>query len=91
MKRLTLLLLLGQIKAIKLNQRFIEDIPDEDADLLNDDDDTPPATSKVATKTEVHQRSDPIFGSNGIDERLKTPIVTDEQKLEADLASRKPI
>lgn len=39
----------------------------------------------------VQSKSDPIFGSTGINERDKLPIVTDEQRLEEDLKSRKPI
>ena len=39
----------------------------------------------------VQSKSDPIFGSTGINDRDKLPIVTDEQRLEEDLKSRHPV
>ena len=39
----------------------------------------------------VQSKSDPIFGSTGMNVKDKMPIVTDEQRLEADLNSRKEV
>lgn len=39
----------------------------------------------------VQSKSDPIFGSTGLDDRYKTPIVTEEQRLEEELKSKKPV
>ena len=39
----------------------------------------------------VQSKSDPIFGSTGLDDRYKMPIVTEEQRLEVELRSKKPV
>mmetsp|Transcript_1944 Transcript_1944/g.3367 ORF Transcript_1944/g.3367 Transcript_1944/m.3367 type:complete len:254 (-) Transcript_1944:426-1187(-) len=46
--------------------------------------------AKVGTQAEINLRSDPIFGSLGPLPQENKPI-TEEQKLEADLNSRKPV
>ena len=48
-------------------------------------------TANVGTKEDLRQGSDPIFGSLGPDGVDKPKPTTDAEKLEADLASRKPV